>query len=104
MFADSSEAAAIHLAFGERAGAIPVSSTKSLHGHALEASALVEFVVTVLSLRAGSLPVNAGFLGPDPACQLDLVLDVARPRKPGYALSLNAAFGGANTALLLGAA
>jgi 3-oxoacyl-(acyl-carrier-protein) synthase len=100
-FADSSEAAAIHLAFGEHAASVPVSSTKSLHGHALEASALVEFVVTVLSLRTGSLPVNAGFLGTDPACQLDLVLDEPRQVRPRYALSLNAAFGGANTALLL---
>jgi 3-oxoacyl-(acyl-carrier-protein) synthase len=100
-FADASEAAAIHLAFGDLATAVPVSSTKSLHGHALEASALVEFVLTVLTLRAGLLPVNAGFLGPDPACQLDLVLDDARPATPRYALSLNAAFGGANTALIV---
>ncbi|HUC56732.1 MAG TPA: beta-ketoacyl synthase N-terminal-like domain-containing protein [Streptosporangiaceae bacterium] len=103
-FADSSEAAAIRQALGEHAGLVPVSSTKSLHGHALEASALVEFVVTVLALHSGLLPVNAGFLGPDPACALDLVLDEARSRKARYALSLNAAFGGANTALLLEAA
>ncbi len=100
-YADASEAAAIHLAFGERAAAIPVSSTKSAHGHALEASALLEFIVTVLTLRAGLLPVNAGFLSPDPDCDLNLVLDQARPTGARYALSLNAAFGGANTALLL---
>lgn len=101
MFADASEAAAIHLALGAAAGSIPVSSTKSLHGHALEASALVEFVVTMLALRAGQLPVNAGFIAPDPACRLDIVLDHARGARPSYALSLNAAFGGANTALLV---
>jgi 3-oxoacyl-[acyl-carrier-protein] synthase II len=99
--ADASEAAAIHLALGPSATSVPVSSTKSLHGHALEASALVEFVVTVLALRHGLLPVNAGFLAPDPACRLDLVLDQALSRQVKYALSLNAAFGGANTALLL---
>jgi 3-oxoacyl-[acyl-carrier-protein] synthase II len=103
-FADSSEAAAIQLAFGEQARSVPVSSTKSLHGHALEASALVEFVVTILALRTGLLPVNAGFLGPDPACPVDLVLDVPRQVRARYALSLNAAFGGANTALLVEAA
>ena len=103
-FADASEAAAIHRAFGAAARSVPVSSTKSLHGHALEASALVELVVTVLALRAGLLPVNAGFLTADPACQLDLVLEEARPARPSYALSLNAAFGGANTALLVAAA
>jgi 3-oxoacyl-[acyl-carrier-protein] synthase II len=103
-YADASEAAALHLAFGEHARSVPVSSTKSLHGHALEASALVEFIVTILALRTGLLPVNAGFLGPDPACQLDLVLNSARQQAPRYALSLNAAFGGANTALILEAA
>jgi len=100
-FADASEAAAIHLALGTAAESIPVSSTKSLHGHALEASALVEFVGTVLALRAGALPVNAGFVAPDPACALDIVLGTAREARPRYALSLNAAFGGANTALVL---
>jgi 3-oxoacyl-[acyl-carrier-protein] synthase II len=103
-FADASEAAAIHRAFGPAAGSVPVSSTKSVHGHALEASALVEFVVTVLALRTGLLPANVGFLAPDPACQLDLVLENASWRRPAYALSLNAAFGGANTALLVAAA
>jgi len=100
-FADASEAAAIHLALGAVAESIPVSSTKSVHGHALEASALVEFVVTVLALRAGQLPVNAGFIAPDPACRLNIVLDNPRETRSRYALSLNAAFGGANTALLV---
>ena len=103
-FSDAAESAAIHLALGARAGTIPVSSTKSVHGDALEASALLEFVVTVLSLRAGLLPVNAGFLAPDEDCQLNLVLGAAREVRARYALSLNAAFGGANTALLVEAA
>jgi 3-oxoacyl-[acyl-carrier-protein] synthase II len=103
-FADASESAALHLALGSYAGTTPVSSTKSLHGHALEASALIEFVVTVLALRAGALPVNAGFLAADPACDLNLVLGAPREARPRYGLSLNAAFGGANTALLVAAA
>lgn len=103
-FADASEAAAIHLALEAAAGSVPVSSTKSLHGHALEASSLVELVVTVLALRAGLLPVNAGFLADDPACQLSLVLGASRQARPRYALCLNAAFGGASTALLVAAA
>jgi len=103
-FADSSEAAALHRALGSHAATVPVSSTKALHGHALEASALLEFVLTVISLRAGILPVNAGFLAPDPDCELDLVLGAAREARYRYALSLNAAFGGASTALLVAAA
>jgi 3-oxoacyl-[acyl-carrier-protein] synthase II len=104
--ADSAETAALRQALGRHADAIPVSSTKSVHGHALEASALLEFVLTVLVLRAGLLPVNAGYLGPDPGCGLDLILGSAR-KVPGgcrHALSLNAAFGGASTALLVAAA
>ncbi|HEX4060229.1 MAG TPA: beta-ketoacyl synthase N-terminal-like domain-containing protein [Streptosporangiaceae bacterium] len=103
-FSDASEAAALHTALGARAALTPVSSTKSVHGHALEASGLVELIVTVLALRSGQLPVNAGFLGPDDECRLDLVLTPGRERQGRYALSLNAAFGGANTALLVEAA
>lgn len=103
-FSDASEAAALHLAFGASASQIPVSSTKSVHGHALEASALLELVVTVLALRAGMAPVNAGYLGPDDACHLNLVLGQAREAPIRHALTLNAAFGGACTALLVAAA
>ncbi len=103
VLADASEAAALHLALGERAGAIPISSTKSVHGHALEASGLLELAVTVLSLREGKLGVNAGYLGPDPDCALDVITDGPRQLSQRYALSLNAAFGGANTALVLAA-
>jgi 3-oxoacyl-[acyl-carrier-protein] synthase II len=103
-YADASEAAALRLAFGPATPCVPVSSTKSVHGHALEASALLELVVTVLALRAGRLPVNAGFLAPDTGCELDLVLRAGRRQRKRYALSVNAAFGGANTALLVEAA
>ncbi|MGH3746291.1 MAG: beta-ketoacyl-[acyl-carrier-protein] synthase family protein [Micromonosporaceae bacterium] len=101
---DASEAAAIRRAFGPLAGRIPVSSTKSVHGHALEASALLELVLAVLALRHGKLPVNAGFLNPDEACPLDVITPAPRTVATPYALSLNAAFGGANTALLVRAA
>jgi 3-oxoacyl-[acyl-carrier-protein] synthase II len=103
-FSDASEAAALRTALGPHAALTPVSSTKSVHGHALEASGLVELVVTVLALRSGQLPVNAGDLGPDDECRLDLVLTPGRKQQGRYALSLNAAFGGANTALLVEAA
>jgi 3-oxoacyl-[acyl-carrier-protein] synthase II len=53
-------------------------------------------------LRAGRLPVNAGYLGPDPDCRLGLVLDRPARTTSAYALSLTTAFGGANTALLVG--
>lgn len=104
ILSDPAEAAALRRAFGDQAGQVPVSSTKALHGHALEASGLLELIVTIVALRAGRLPVNAGFLARDSECELDLVLEAPRDASPRYALSLNAAFGGANTALLLEAA
>ena len=100
---DVAEAAALHLALGERAETVPVSSTKSVHGQALEAGALIELILTLHALRAGRLPVNAGYLGPDPDCRLNLVLEQSPATAGDYALSLNSAFGGANTALLVGA-
>ncbi|WP_349876791.1 beta-ketoacyl synthase N-terminal-like domain-containing protein [Micromonospora sp. HUAS YX12] len=100
-FSDASEAAALTGVFGEDAGRLPVSSTKSVHGHALEASGLLELLVTVLALRHGKLPVTAGWLGTDPQCPLDVIRDAPRPARTGHALTLNAAFGGADTALLV---
>jgi 3-oxoacyl-[acyl-carrier-protein] synthase II len=102
-YSDVAEAAALRRVFGADLDRIPVSSTKSVHGHALEASGLLELVITVLALRTGRLPVNAGFLEPDDDCRLDLVVDRPRDTDTRYALSVNAAFGGANTALLVGA-
>jgi 3-oxoacyl-[acyl-carrier-protein] synthase II len=103
VFNDNAEATALRIALGANTDRVPVSSTKSVHGHALEASGLLELVLTVLALRAGRLPVNAGYLGPDDGCPLDLVLGEPRSTDARYALSVNAAFGGANTALLVGA-
>nr|WP_323746417.1 beta-ketoacyl synthase N-terminal-like domain-containing protein [Catenulispora pinisilvae] len=99
---DAAEAAGLRAALGDAAAKIPVSSTKSIHGQALEAGALLELILTVAALRAGRLPLNAGYLGPDDDCALALVLEPAAADL-GYALTLNVAFGGANTALLVGA-
>ncbi len=102
--ADSAETAALHQVFGESIDGLAVSSTKGAHGHALEASALLELIVTIEALRASKLPVNAGYLGPDDECRLDLILDSPRQSVSRHALCLNSAFGGANTALLVSAA
>ncbi|SHM35612.1 beta-ketoacyl synthase N-terminal-like domain-containing protein [Actinacidiphila paucisporea] len=100
---DTAEAVALHRVFGDAAASLPVSSTKSVHGQALEAGALLELAVTIAALRAGRLPVNAGYLGPDPDCDLGLILDRPAPARSAYGLSLTTAFGGANTALLVAA-
>ncbi|MFI6236732.1 beta-ketoacyl synthase N-terminal-like domain-containing protein [Micromonospora sp. NPDC050784] len=100
---DAAEAAALHRALGGHATRVAVSSTKSVHGHALEASGLLELVVTALALRRGELPVNAGWLARDESCPLNVVTDHPQRTEATHALTLNAAFGGANTALLVGA-
>jgi 3-oxoacyl-[acyl-carrier-protein] synthase II len=99
---DPAETNALRLALGDAVAAIPVSSTKSLHGQALEASGVLELIVTLLAIRKGMLPVNAGFLGADAGCRLSLVLCEALTTTTQFAMSLNSAFGGANTALVIG--
>jgi 3-oxoacyl-[acyl-carrier-protein] synthase II len=99
---DPAEANALRLALGDAAASVPVSSTKSLHGQSLEASGVLELIVTLLAARNGMLPVNAGFLGADDRCRLNLVLGEPLAAAAQYAMSLNAAFGGANTALVVG--
>jgi 3-oxoacyl-[acyl-carrier-protein] synthase II len=99
---DPAETNALRLALGDAVGSVPVSSTKSLHGQTLEASGVLELIVTLLTARKGMLPVNAGFLGTDDNCRLNLVLNQAVAATVKFAMSLNAAFGGANTALVIG--
>ena len=99
---DPAETNALALALGDAADTVPVSSTKSLHGQALEASGVLELIVTLLAARTGMLPVNAGFLGADDGCRLNLVLGEPLAATPEFAMTLNSAFGGANTALVLG--
>ncbi|MEU0551368.1 beta-ketoacyl synthase N-terminal-like domain-containing protein [Micromonospora sp. NPDC005979] len=100
---DAAEAAALRRALDGYATDVPVSSTKGLHGHALEASGLLELVVTAMALRAGELPVNAGWQAPDEACPVNVITAASRRAPVTHALTLNSAFGGANTALLVGA-
>ncbi|MDT0569273.1 beta-ketoacyl-[acyl-carrier-protein] synthase family protein [Streptomyces sp. DSM 3412] len=98
---DGAETRGLRAALRERAGAIPVSSTKSTTGHLLEAAGVVEFVITMLALTEGVLPPTANFTRADPECDLDYVPNTPRQADLRRALTINAAFGGANTALVL---
>ncbi|QOV34484.1 beta-ketoacyl-[acyl-carrier-protein] synthase family protein [Streptomyces ferrugineus] len=98
---DGAETRGLRAAFPDRAESIPVSSTKSTTGHLLEAAGVVEFVITLLALTDGVLPPTAGFTEPDPECDLDYVPNRPRQADLRRALTVNAAFGGANTALVL---
>jgi nodulation protein E len=97
---DSCEAAAIKLAFGRHAEKLAVSSTKSMHGHALGAAGALEAVATVLSLRNKLLPPTANFLERDPECDLDAIPNLPREACCEYALSNSFGFGGLNAVLV----
>ncbi|HUP02758.1 MAG TPA: beta-ketoacyl-[acyl-carrier-protein] synthase family protein [Bryobacteraceae bacterium] len=98
---DIAECAAIRLVFGAHAGKLPVSSTKSMHGHALGAAGAIECLAAVTALRDGILPPTANFNEPDPECNLDVIPNVARQAQVEYALSNSFAFGGLNAVLAL---
>jgi len=98
---DVTETRAIRLAFGAHAGRLAVSSTKSMHGHALGASGALELVAVIGALRDGVVPPTANLDQPDPACDLDYVPNVARRMPVRAALSNSFAFGGLNAVLAL---
>jgi nodulation protein E len=99
MLNDRVEAAALHEVFGERARRVPVSSTKSMHGHAQGAAGALEAVATVLALENRLIPPTASFTEPDPECDLDVVPNTARAAEPEYAISNTFGFGGLNAVL-----
>lgn len=101
---DPTEVAAIRAVFGAHAGKLPISSTKSMHGHALGAAAALEAVATILALRDGFLPPTVNYQVPDPDCDLDVIPNEARTAKVEYALSNSFAFGGLNAVLAFRAA
>jgi nodulation protein E len=98
---DATETAAIRSVFGPWADRIPVSSTKSMHGHALGAAAALECAATVIALRDGVLPPTANFTARDPECDLDVVPNTSRSASVEWAISNSFAFGGLNAVLVL---
>ncbi|HUI14581.1 MAG TPA: beta-ketoacyl-[acyl-carrier-protein] synthase family protein [Xanthobacteraceae bacterium] len=96
---DETETKALHQVFGEHARKLAVSSTKSMIGHALGAAGALEMVATLLAIREDIAPPTIGYLGPDPACDLDYVPNKARPMRIDAAISNSFAFGGLNAVL-----
>jgi 3-oxoacyl-[acyl-carrier-protein] synthase II len=98
---DAVETAAIKEVFGERAYQLPVSSTKSMHGHLLGAAGALEFVIAVLSLERSIVPPTMHLDSPDPECNLDYVAGKARVGMTLRAVMSNSfAFGGTNAVLI----
>jgi nodulation protein E len=98
---DATEAAALRDVFGARVAQLAVSSTKSMHGHALGAAAALEAAATAIALRDGVLPPTANFTAPDPECDLNVIANTARAAEVEYAMSNSFAFGGLNAVLVL---
>jgi 3-oxoacyl-[acyl-carrier-protein] synthase II len=93
---DANETTAIKTVFGEHAGKLAVSSTKSMTGHLLGAAGAVEGVYSVLALHHGVLPPTINYENPDPSCDLDYVPNTARKADIELALSNSFGFGGTN--------
>ena len=98
---DVTETRAIREVFAALADAIPVSSTKSMHGHAMGASGAIETACSLLALNDGFLPPTINLEKPDPACDLDYVPNRPRPAQVHSFLSNSFGFGGMNAVVLL---
>ncbi len=96
---DATEAAAIHQLFGPLGSQIPISSTKSLHGHSIGATGAIEALATIIALHEQQLPANAGVTEVDPTLNLDVILNAPRQSEQKIALSNSLAFGGLNAVL-----
>jgi nodulation protein E len=93
---DPVETKAIHEVFGSHAKKLAVSSTKSMHGHALGAAGALEAIATIMALHHGVLPPTANFTVADPECDLDYIPNQSRAVRVRAALSNSFAFGGLN--------
>ena len=98
---DPTESKAIRHVFGAHADKLAVSSTKSMHGHALGAAGAIELVAAIGALRDGVVPPTMNFIDPDPECDLDYVPNAARAMDVRTVLSNSFAFGGLNAVVAL---
>jgi len=97
---DIAETVAIKRCFGDHAGKVAISSTKSMTGHLLGAAGGVEAVFSVLALRDKVAPPTINLVDQDPRCDLDYVPNTARELPLRVALSNSFGFGGTNGTLV----
>ncbi|UKL13118.1 beta-ketoacyl-ACP synthase II [Dissulfurimicrobium hydrothermale] len=99
---DIVETQAIKKVFGQRAYEIPISSTKSMHGHLLGATGAVELVASVLAMTYQAVPPTATLMAPDPECDLDYVPGKGRTGQNIRTVMSNSfSFGGTNAVLIV---
>lgn len=99
---DQMETAAIKRVFKESAYGIPVSSTKSMHGHTLGAAGGIEAIAVLAAMDGGFIPPTMNYQEKDPKCDLDYVPNQAREKEFSVGLSNNFGFGGNNCTVIFG--
>ncbi len=97
---DAQETAALKSVFGDHAGKLAVSSTKSMTGHLLGAAGAVETIACILAIANKTIPPTINYETPDPDCDLDCVPNEARQFEATIALNNSFGFGGHNAALV----
>ena len=98
---DKSETLAIKLALGEQAYYVPISSTKSMTGHILGATAAAEAIFSIRALEDGFIPPTINLETPDPDCDLDYTPNMGKPHQIEHVMSNSFGFGGHNTAVVI---
>ncbi len=98
---DSMETKAIKRVFGDHAYKMPISSTKSMTGHGMGATAAMEAIFSLLAIRDGILPPTINLTEPDPELDLDYVPNIAREVPVKMVMSNSFGFGGHNAALIV---
>jgi 3-oxoacyl-[acyl-carrier-protein] synthase II len=98
---DSSETMAIKRSMGEHAYRVPVSSTKSMTGHMVNAAGAIEAIISTMAIREGFIPPTINYENPDPVCDLDYVPNQGRRARVRAVLSNSFGFGGSNGSILI---
>lgn len=97
---DIAETIAVKRCFGDHAGKLAVSSTKSMTGHLLGAAGGVEAIFSVLAIHHCIAPPTINLVNQDPQCDLDFIPNTARDMNIKVALSNSFGFGGTNGTLV----
>ncbi len=98
---DAAETKAIKAAMGEHAYTVPISSTKSMIGHAFGASGALELIACVKTIETGTIHPTINYETPDPDCDLDYVPNAARRADVSVLLKNSFGFGGQNACVVL---
>jgi len=98
---DLAETKAIKRAFGDQAYRVPISSAKSMIGHALGGAGALEAVACIKTIGDGVIHPTVNYETPDPDCDLDYVPNEARHQQVDTTLSNSFGFGGQNACLVI---